>query len=243
MNNYKPLIWVSTILLAILSLYVLVLMGRAADTAVTTNTVTFTGEGKATAKTDIAFISLSIITDGATSKEAQDKNSPKSQAVVKFLKSQGIEDKDVKTTGYNIYPQYKYSPTGITSIQSYQAVQSFEVKVRYLKKVSTILDGATSAGANQVSNLGLRIENMDKVQAEARKQAVEDAKKKAEELEDQVGIKLGKIVSYSENNSGWPIPVYDKVGMERGGMGGGGPSIPQGENEVIITVSISYQIK
>ena len=200
MNNYKPLIWVSTILLAILSLYVLVLMGRAADTAVTTNTVTFSGEGKATAKPDIAFISLSIITDGATSKEAQDKNSPKSQAVVKFLKSQGIEDKDVKTTGYNIYPQYKYSPTGITSIQSYQAVQSFEVKVRDLEKVSTILDGATSAGANQVSNLGLRIENMDKVQAEARKQAVEDAKKKAEELEDQVGIKLGKIVSYSENN-------------------------------------------
>ena len=61
---------------------------------------------------------------------------------------QNIEDKDVKTTGYNIYPQYSYprpcpmnanypcveAPTQITS---YQVIQSFQVKVRDLDKVSS----------------------------------------------------------------------------------------------------------
>lgn len=242
MTNYKPLVWVGTIVLAILGIFLLVLMGHIANTATTSNTVTFTGEGKVNAKPDIAMISFSVVTEGATSKEAQDKNSPKSQAVTKFLSSQGIDEKDIKTTGYNIYPQYRYSPTGVSSIQSYQAYQSFEVKVRDLDKVSAILDGITSAGANQVNNLGLRVEDPEQLQAEARKQAIENARKKADELEDQVGIKLGKIVNFSENQYGGPVPVYFDKAMEGRG-GGGGPSIPAGENEILVNVSITYQIR
>ena len=122
--------------------------------------------------------------------------------------------------------------------------QSIEIKIRNLDSVSDILDGVVSAGANQVNQLGFEIDNPEELKAEARKKAIEDAKNKAEELEDELGIDLGKIVNFSENTGGYPIPIYMKAEVDgRGGMGGGGPSLPAGENEVVVNVNITYQIR
>src|SRR3989338_3530051 len=108
MQNYKYLIWSGTATLSVLSLFLLVTMNRISDTAVTTNTISFSGEGKVFAVPDIAAVSFSIVTEATTSKVTQDQNSEKSKKVVEFLKNQNIEDKDIKTTGYSIYPQYSY---------------------------------------------------------------------------------------------------------------------------------------
>lgn len=258
-NNYKYLIWSSTAVLAILGIFLLVLIGRVSDTATATNTVSFSGEGKVLAKPDIAVASFSIVTEAITSKVAQDDNSKKSQKITDFLKKQGIEDKDIKTTGYNVYPQYSYPrpcPLGISEsavypcgdnnqkISGYQVNQSFEVKIRDLEKVSAVLDGIVSAGANQIYNLSFQIDNQEKLKDQAREMAIKDAKDKANNLRKQLGIKLGKIVNFSENGSGWP-PIYFEAKAMNGGIGGGGvePSIPSGENEITINVTITYQIK
>lgn len=256
-SNYKYLTWSSTAVLVILAIFLLASTNQVVNTAVTTNTVSFTGEGKILATPDVAAISFSIVTEAKTSKEAQNQNSEKSKKVVDFLKSQGIDDKDIKTTGYNVYPQYGYSkpcPLGVPEnsyypcvgeqkITGYQVNQSFEVKVRDLEKVSTILDGLVVAGANQVNNLGFKVDNEEKLKEQAREMAIKDAKKKAETLEDELGINLGKIVNYDE---GGYYPVYFKAEMTRdqaGGYGGGGPSVPVGENEIIVSVTITYQVK
>jgi hypothetical protein len=162
------------------------------------------------------------------------------------LKTQDIEEKDIKTSGYNISPQYKYPPYGgQATITGYQVTQSYEIKVRDLAKISTILGGLVSAGANEVNNLGLQIENPDAVQAQARQLAIDDAKKKATELEKQVGVRLGKIVNFSEGYNGYPVPMYYDSNKVGGGMGGGGPepTISTGENDVVVNVTITYQIK
>jgi len=250
--------------LAILSVFLLVNIQKMADTATTTNTVSFSGEGKIFAVPDIAVVSFSILTEAKTSKAAQDSNSTKSKTVVDFLKSQKIEEKDIKTTGYNIYPQYSYPrpvplPLGIEvqnapdqsypqyydsnpKITGYQVIQSFEVKVRDLEKVSAVLDGLVSAGANQVNNLGFRIDDEEKLKDQAREIAIKDAKEKANTLKKQIGIRLGKIVNYQEG--GYYPPIYFKAeAMDSGGGGSGGPSVPTGENEIVINVTITYQIK
>lgn len=241
---FKPLIWTGSLVMVLLALFLLVEINQVSNTATTTNTVSFSGEGKVTAKPDIAVISASIVTQAVDSKTAQDNNSTKSNAVSAFLSKQGVADKDIKTSDYNVLPQYKY-PTygGQPTITGYQVTQSYEVKVRDLTKVSTILSGLVTAGANQVSNLGLQIENPDAIQAQARQLAIDNAKKKATELEKQVGISLGKIVNFVEGSNGYPVPMYGVVkGM---GMGGGGPepTISAGENDVIADVTITYQIK
>lgn len=216
------------------------------NTATTANTVSFSGEGKVLAKPDVAVVDFSIVTEAATSKAAQDANSEKSNKVTDFLKEQKIEDKDVKTTSYSIYPQYEYPRYGgVPKIKGYQVSQTIEIKVRDLEGVSSILDGVVTAGANQIGNLNFKIDDPEKLKAEARAKAIADAKKKAGELKDQVGIKLGKIVNFSEGISGYPVPImYEAMSKGMGGgVGGGGPSVPAGENEVIVNVTITYQIK
>ncbi len=240
-TQLKPLSWLAMAVLGLLAVFLLVEIVHVSSTAATTNTVSFNGEGTVSATPDMAMISASIVTQASDSKTAQEQNSKKSQTVNDFLKKQGIDEKDIKTTGYQIYPQYYYSGSD-QRITGYQVTQSYDIKVRDLAKVSAVLDGLVSAGANQVTNMGLQIDNHDKLLAEAREKAIEDAKKKANELKGQVGINLGRIVNFSENGGTYPIPMYayDKA---QGMGGGGGPEISIGQNEITVTVTLTYQIK
>lgn len=265
-NNYKYLVWAGTGVLVVLGIFLVVMTGHIANTATNTNTVSFDGEGRIFAKPDIAVISFSIVTEAATSTAAQDSNSQKSQKVVEFVKSQGIEDKDIKTTGYNVYPQYNvvrpcpisydyrgtmmpdsisYPCDNTQKITGYQVNQSFELKVRDLQKVSTMLDGLVTAGANQVNNLGLQIDDIEKVKIQARELAIKNAKEKAKTLRRQLGLRLGKLVNYYEGG-GYPMYLKAEAAFDgRGGIGGGGPApaMPVGENEVIVNVTLTYQIR
>ncbi len=266
MNEQQKTIafWGGMILVAIIAVFFLVSIQQKLDTAPTTNQVSFTGSGKVSKKPDVAMADFSVITTATTSKAAQDANTARTNKVYDFLKKQGVEEKDIKNTGYNVQPQYTYPttrsypmPLGIESsmmaypiqdtsqpkITGYQVTQSYQVTIRDLEKVSTIVDGLVTAGANQVNNVYFDFDNRENVLAEAREAAIADAKKKADELEDQIGIRLGKIVNYYEG--GYPGMYYAK-GMEMGGgdgYGGGGPIIPPGENEIMVTVTITYQIK
>jgi uncharacterized protein YggE len=88
------------------------------------------------------------------------------------------------------------------------------------------------------------IDDADKLKAEAREKAINDAKVKARELRGQLGVRLGRIVSFSENTGGYPMPMYEMKGAATGmGGGGGGPELPTGENEITVNVSITYEIK
>ena len=243
-NKYKYLLWSGTAALIALIIFILALTDKISDTTATTNTVSFSGEGKILTKPDVAIISLSIVTESISSKEAQNENSKKSKALVDFLKKEDVAEKDIKTTSYNIYPQYKYPQYDKPEIRGYAVTESLEVKIRNLDKVSSILDGVVTAGVNQVNNLQFSVDEPEKLRAEAREKAIEDAKEKAEELEDQLGIDLGKIVNFSENTGGFIPPIiYSAEKDGQGGFGGGGPELPGGENEIVVNVMITYQIK
>lgn len=260
MNRYKYLIWAGTVALVMLTVFLIAATKQIKNTATTTNTISFTGEGKIFAVPDIAAVSFSIVTEAKTSKAAQDQNSEKSKKVTDFVKSQGIEDKDIKTTEYNVYPQYSYPrsvpmPLGVEGksypeyyennpkITGYQVNQSFEVKIRDLDKVSAVLDGLVTAGANQVNQLGFKIDDEEKLKEQAREMAIKDAKEKAAKLKKQLGIRLGKIVNYQEG--GYYPPLYFATEAKLDGRGGDteGPSVPPGENEIVVSITITYQIK
>lgn len=243
MNN-RPLLWSATGVLIVLALFLIVSIDQKLNTAPSTNTVTFSGEGKVIVAPDVAKVDLSIVTNASTSKAAQDQNSQRSKALVDFLKKQGVEDKDIKTVGYNIYPQYSYRPEDAPRVTGYQVSQTVQVKVRKLDSVNTILDGAVAAGANQVNSLVFAIDDEQAAREQARELAIKDAQKKADVLEGQLGIRLGRVVSFSENVGGYPPILYaDKMMEGRGMGGGGGPSVPVGENEIVVNVVLVYQVK
>lgn len=259
MNLHKQVLaWLGSLFLVVTSVFVIASTSKVLNTATTTNTVSVQGEGKVLAKPDVAVVNFSIVTDAATSKAAQDANSPKSKAVTDFLKKQGVEDKDVKTTGYNISPVYKYynnpCPVGIFNsidypcggsqkIAGYQVTQSFEIKIRDLDKASTVVDGLVIAGANGVGQLQFTIDDPEKLKDEARDKAIADAKEKAEKLKNQIGIRLGRIINFSENTGGYYAPYYDKAFAGSGAESNSSPSLPAGENEIVVNVTLTYQIK
>lgn len=214
--------------------------------------VTLTGEGKVSAKPDVAKITATILTQKELLKDAQEENSRKSNVVVGYLKSQGIEEKDIKTVGYNIYPQYKYPQpcySGVCSEQEsvpriigYQVQNSYEVTVRDLAKASDLLAGVVGAGVNEVGGISFTIDQPEAVRAEARAKAIENAEGKAEELARELGKRVGRIISFSES-SALLLPYERNAALGGGVSAAPSPAVEPGQNEVIIDVSITYEFK
>ncbi len=236
--------WLLIAVLVLTAGWLMQTIGRTSEAPNASNTITISGTGTVSAVPDIAVATIAISVEGSTAKIAQNDANKKSAAVVDYLKKAGVKEADIKTSGYNIYPQYDYN-RGISRIRGYQVTQSLTVKIRDMDKANDILDGVVSAGANQVNGLSFEIDKPDELQADARKKAIDDANAKAEELEDELGVDLGRIVSFSESGNDY-YPIRYSTAKEAMGMGGGAvpaPELPAGENEITVNVSITYQIK
>lgn len=204
------------------------------------------GTGKAVATPDSAKVSFGIEESGSALNEVQKLSSQKSKTLVDSLKSQGVNEKDIKTTAYNIYPDYDYSGDRIPKIIGYRVSISYEVIIKDIEKVNDILVLATQNGANLIGGVTFEVspDEKEKLLEEARKDAADEAKKKAESLAKAAGITLGKVLSISEfPTNGFPVPLLEKAGMGGTDTGAVVPEITPGETEISITVSISYEIR
>ena len=216
------------------------------------------GEGKIFVKPDIATFTVTIVTDGARVGKTQDENAARSHAVIIFLKEHSVQDKDVKTVNYSVQPQYQYDngrpcliggsslrPCGAPmppQIVSYEVRHSLEVKVRNLNNVDDLLQGVVSAGGNEVSSVMFSVDDEKGVLAEVRKRAIEDAKEKARILAQDLGVRLKKIIGFSESGG---VPIYARS-LNANAMVSEAASAPQiqpGEQEIRSTITISYEFR
>jgi len=208
------------------------------------HSISIVGQGKVTAVPDIAKIQLGYSVEKPTVAQAQKDNTDKMNAMIERLKKDfKIEAKDIQTANYYISPQYDWF-NGKQTLRAYLVSQNLNVKVRNMDSVSKIIEAAGSVGLNQVGNLLFEIDDPEKVKEEAREKALAQAKVKAETLASVVGVKLGKIVSFSESSSdGQPLPYYyaDKA-MGLGGGGGSAPTVEAGSNEITIIATVEYEI-
>jgi len=223
-------------------------------------TINVTGEGESFAKPDIAEVSFSVTKDAKTVAEAQKTSTEKINAIMAYLKEMKIEDKDIKTTDYSVYPKYEYQkavtcldfnlngfcPEGKQILTGYTVSQSVSVKIRKIEDSGNILASIGDKGATNVSNLSFSVDKKKEVEADARNKAIQDAQKKAEALAKSLGVNLTRVVSFSESTS--PMPYY--------GMGGGMksasfemadsvsvPTVSVGENKFTSNVTITYEIQ
>ena len=210
------------------------------------NTISVSGTGEIWTKPDLVLIDFSVVGEKKTVIEAMAENTKKMNSVIEAIKSQGVEEKDLKTTNFSISPRYEWYekseiyPAGIRVLVGYEVNQTLQVKIRDLTKIGNIIQVATEAGANQVGDLRFMIDKQDELKSQARKEAIEKAKVMAKEIAGQLGVKLVKITNFSENATA-PIPY--PYFMERA-MGGGAetPQIQTGENKIEVQVFITYEI-
>lgn len=206
--------------------------------------ITVSAEGKVTAVPDIAKTSFSVVSEGPNPKTVQDENNSKMSKAIADLKSLGIDDKDIKTTGYDLSPTYSYDQkTGKSWIYGYRLTQTVSVKVRDFGKISDILTKLSDAGINQVSGFSFDVDDPEKYLTEARNQAFDKAKSKAQSMALQNGVTLGKALNFSESGAGTPGPIYAFAELGKGGSASSAPTIEPGSQEVKIQVVVTYEIK
>ncbi|HRH26790.1 MAG TPA: SIMPL domain-containing protein [Parcubacteria group bacterium] len=222
------------------------------------NVISVNGTGEVLAVPDVASFSFSVVEEGKTVKDAQDKATKKINSILEAVEALGVDKKDIKTTSYNSYPKYEYTqgacsmnycPPGKQVLTGYEVNQSVTVKVRDTEKAGEALTKVGELGAGNISGLDFVVDDLEKVKAEAREKAVADAKAKAKILSKTLGVRLDTIVNFYENGDGaYPIMYRSEMSadakvMNMAGSASVAPSLPTGENKIVSNVTITYEVK
>lgn len=172
--------------------------------------ITIIGEASIAATPDMATISLGVTTEGMTAAEAMAANSKALSAVIERLKAAGIAENDLQTSNLSLSPNWVGYDSGQTpTISNYMAMNMLNVRVRDLAALGSVLDASIADGANTLNGITFELSAPRPVQDEARKAAVADAAAKAGLYAEAAGVKLGKVVSISEQqNYNGPVPVF-----------------------------------
>jgi uncharacterized protein YggE len=220
-------------------------------------TFSVSAEGEAVAIPDIAQFSFSVITQGgANIANLQTQNVEKVNSAIAYVKSQGVEERDIKTQQFSLEPRYQYfscpRPVGNeavacppSEIVGYTITQTVQVKVRDFAKIGSIVAGVVENGANSVSQLSFTVDNPDALESEARAQAIGKAKEKAAAMAQAGKFRVGRLVSIQEG--GGPIyPLYERA-LDTG-FGGATPApappvIEPGSQEIKVLITLTYEIQ
>jgi uncharacterized protein YggE len=196
------------------------------------STIVVVGTGTVKAKPDVAYINVGVQAHGATAQDAQNEASRLMAAVVAKLKALGIADKDIQTSGINVYPVTDQSPDKITG---YTATNTITVTVNEIDRAGEILDGAIGAGANTAGGISFGIKDPAPLQRQALGEAVKDARPKGDAIAQAMGVQITGIKSVTEDAAAGPIP-YPKLALPAAqGMG----STPVAPGELTITAQVT----
>lgn len=207
--------------------------------------IVVTGEGEASVAPDMALLSLAVMREAPTAREALEANNNAMAAVISAMKAAGIEERDLQTAGVQIMPRYDYTnrPDGTqeAKLAAYQVTNTLSVRVRDLAKTGEILDKSVSLGVNQGGSITFTNDNPSSVITDARKKAVADALAKARTLTEAAGVELGRILEISEGSHARPPMPYMAKAMRA--EDAGSVPIQAGENSYKVQVNVTFELK
>lgn len=215
----------------------------AAEAESERKTVTVSGTGEVKADPDIAYLSFGVQTRADTADQAQAENASIFAAVQAVLRdTYKVPEKDIRTTGFSVQPEYSYAEREEPKIVGYTATHIVQVTYRELDKIGALLDAVSKAGANRINNVRFDTDNAEKYELEAMKKAMANARKKAETLAAAENRSIKEVVHISE--SGVQLnPVYVEYGLtSRAAADSAGTSISQGEISITARVTVQYEM-
>jgi uncharacterized protein YggE len=202
-----------------------------------TRSVSVSGQGQVKVTPDIATITFSVESRGTDLTSVQGDNATRTQAVIDKLKSLGIADTDLQTTGYNVSPQYDKDQ----KLTGYVVTNGVRAVIRKISSLGATIDAAVGAGANRVSWIGFDVANKADALTRAREAAVADARGKAEQYAKLTGVTLGGPLQISETTTSVPYQTAPAAAPAAGGSAT--TPIETGQGSISLTVQITYEIK
>lgn len=215
------------------------------DSILENNTITISGKAERQVFPDTARISFSINEYKKDQKIAADIVNKKTKKIIEVIREIGIEEKDIKTKNYSVYPQYNWN-NGKRSFQNYRVSQSVELKIRDLDNISKVLASVIKLEVDNLNGPNMFIDKIGEIKDSLREEAIKNAKNKAKIIALELGVNLDKIVSFSENDNDFNRPVYYEKSSSfkiESSESISEPEINLGEEKIIKTVSITFKIK
>lgn len=227
------------------------------------NTISVTGTSEVNATPDVATFSFSVQETAKTTLEAQEVISKKVATILDGLEEIGIPEKDIKTDAYSMYPKYEYAKVApmMTDVAvdgtiyypgndrrqvqiGFDVRQQISVTLHDFDKVATVLTLLGDTGVQDLQGPNFEIDEPEVLQEQARREAIVDARAKAQRLAEDLGVNLDDIVSFNENGAYQPYYARMESSMAMDSAAGNyQPELPTGENTVTSNVTITYSIK
>lgn len=198
-------------------------------------------DGQVTRAPDIVTVSAGVVTQASNAAAAMAENAKKMAATVSALKRAGVADRDIRTAALSLQPQYRYADNQPPVITGYQANNSLTVTFRDIGRTGAILDALVAAGVNQIGGPDFALEHPDAALDEARVQAVQKARAKAEVYAKAAGLSIKRIVAISENGGYSPQPPRPMMmAMARSKEAS---DLQPGEEKIGVTVNVTFELQ
>jgi uncharacterized protein YggE len=202
--------------------------------------ISVTGTGEAVGAPDIARISLGVNITSTSIAMAMDESNSVMEAITEALVELGVEAEDIQTSNFSIWPEDRFERAlGETLAErSYRVENTVTVKVRDLSILAQVIEAALENGANNLYGLDFSVDDSSELAADARALAVADARAKAEQLAEELGVTLGEARIVSEQFGS--VSVRAESARPMGG--GGGPAISEGSISVSVQVDVTFDM-
>jgi hypothetical protein len=180
-------------------------------------TLTVVGEGRATARPDLAIVSLGVVTQASRADAALVENSKAMTGVIAAAKEAGIAERDLRTTQVSLQPQYSRPGAGageIPRVVGYQATNGVTIRVRDLEKLGALLDRLVVAGSNELRGIEFSVAEPGALRDAARADAMKDAVRKAGILAEAAGVRIVRLFTAVEDGIDSPRPLVARMAMD-----------------------------
>lgn len=202
--------------------------------------ISVSGEGKVKVAPDQVVINLGVQNTGKDAAEVKKLNDETVDKVVKYIKKFGIPTFDFQTTNVSLYKSYDYEKKK----HNFQASQSITITLKDIKKYDELMMGLVDTGINSINGVEFKSSKIEEHKVTARKQAVLDAKKKAEDFASALNQKVGKAIMITDNSQpAYQPPMYRNVMMKAEAMDAVPETLAIGEIEIITNVNVSFLLE
>lgn len=203
-------------------------------------TLAMGGHGEVKAAPDQVDITAGVTTSAATAAAALAANSARMKTVFAALARLGVPEKNIQTSSFSVSPQYGNGANNeAPRLTGYQVSNNVSLRLDDVGKLGGALDALVTAGANQMNGISFSIKDPAPLLAEARAQAVADAKARAETYARAAGVTLGPILSISEGGGDMPRPLLRAAPMA---FAAKAVPVAPGEESVAADISIVWEI-
>lgn len=192
---------------------------------------------------DVADIGAGVVTTAPEASAAMAANSTAMEKVIAALKKSGIAERDIRTSGLSLEPQFRYEQNREPQLTGFRASNRVQVTIRDAKATGKVIDGLVGAGANQIDGPTFRVLAPDPLLDKARQQAVAIARQRAELYAAAAGLKVKRITLISEGSAIEPPMPMPRMAMAMEAKVAAAPPVQMGESTLTVTISMSFELE